>query len=199
MRLTFVLLLLGGLHLPAHAHATPPHATTAGQTASALSGLQAGRTTMQQAEQRWRASQASVTGQFYGNALDSFYNGQAAEVSNLRVIVSEVEGLPRLGTARFSFFDGVLFRIHCSFAAGSRYDDTVQYLSSLYGAPMSSNGQQTYWQNGEVWVSLLADSHGQPVMQQEHRKLARLVRTSNVEVYAAYVVAKPGSRSIQKP
>lgn len=199
MRLLPALFIFCGLQLPAGANANPVTPPTANKQTISLTGLQPGKTTMRQAELIWQARQAGITSQQYGNALDSFYNGQVREVSNLRVVVSEVQGLAGLGKTRFSFFDGVLFRVSCSFAPESRYDDALHYLTGLYGAPMSSSQGQAYWQTGDVWVSLLADSSGQPIMQQEHRKLARQVRTSNVEVYAAYVVAKPPGGSILTP
>lgn len=164
--------------------------------------LQAGHSTMRQSEQLWQRHAGRLLSQRYGNALESFRNDSGREVSNLRVIVSELAGLEQLETARFFFFDGVLFRISGRYARHIGIDEAIRQLSQRYGQPSSVSGserRQAYWDTGEVWVSLLADTQGALNLQIEHRPLARLVRTSNMEVYAGYVVAKPPGRSILMP
>lgn len=199
MRLLPPLFLTVCLLLPA-SHAAPPGVATAATT-YAVQGLQVGRSTLRQSEQLWQSQQATLLSQRYGNALDSFSNGLQREVSNLRVVVSELQQWGNLAQARLWFFDGVLYRLNATLASGNRYDDAVQHLSRQYGAPLSQSSEprQSYWQNGDVWVSLQAGDDGKCVLQLEHRQLARQVRTSNVEVYAAYVVAKPAGRSILSP
>lgn len=198
MRLLFTLLLTACL-LQA-SHASPPP-VTANSANAPLPWLQVGRSTLRQAEQLWQAQQATLLSQRYGNALESFSNGLPREVSNLRVVVSEVQQWGRFAQVKLGFFDGVLYRLNATLAAGYRYDEAVQQLSRQYGTPLSQSNEprQSYWQAGDVWVALQAGDDSKAVLQVEHRQLARKVRTSNMEAYAGYVVAKPAGRSILSP
>lgn len=194
MRLFSTLLLIASL-LPQSGQAIGADST------APLPALQAGRTTLRQAETLWQTQQATLQSQRYGNALESFSNGLDREVSNLRVIVSDVRQWGRLEQARLWFLDGVLYRLSASFATGNRYDELVPQLSRQFGPPLSqaSEPRQSYWQNGDIWLSLQAGDDGKPVLLLEHRRMARQARTSNVEVYAAYVLARPASRDHVSP
>lgn len=204
MRPIIALLALSCLALPAIA--ASPQATLATPNMQAARpgwlDLQAGRATLQQAEQVWQRASGQILARYYGNALDSFRNQGGLAVNNLSVIVVEVAGLEGLDSARFAFFDGVLFRTEARLQAGLTMSDAIQRLSKRYGQPASVSGtplRQAYWQSGDAWVSLQADTEGKLSLLLNHQGLARQVRTSNMEVYAAYVLARPPSRPAPLP
>lgn len=204
MRPIIALLALSCLALPAIAAGTPATPALPG-TPAAQPGwlaLQAGRTSLRQAEQVWQRAAAQITARYYGNALDSFRNQGGQAVSNLSVVVVEVAGLEDLANARFAFFDGVLFRTEARLQAGLSMSDAIQRLSKRYGPPASVSDtplRQAYWQSDDAWVSLQTDSEGSLNLLLNHQGIAKRVRTSNMEVYAAYVLAKRPARPVTPP
>jgi hypothetical protein len=192
-----ITLLLSCLPAPfAHAAPTLAHATTAKRENSlAFMGLLAGESLRGQAESQWQAKQVKVSGQFHGNALESFPFQGEDSIANLRVVVAQVENLPvaELESARFAFFDEVLYKVNARYRRGISYQQALAALVAQYGQPAytSDKGQaRANWQDGNTWLMLSEQSDGQVGLLLEDMQLTRKVRTSNIETYAAYIHAR---------
>lgn len=158
-------------------------------------GLVAGETRRGQAEMLWQQKQASVYSLFHGNALENYPQSGEQTLANLRVVVADIRSLPtpELENARFAFFDDLLYRVSASYRSGVTFQQALDKLGTHYGQPdaqSSSKLQHASWQRGNVWMVLMEQINGQLVLQLEHTQLARKVRTSNTETYAAYIRAK---------
>ncbi len=197
MRHAFTLLiLLAGL--PAMAAPTPALTPASSKPVASklpFMGLVAGETRRGQAERLWQQKQASVYSLFHGNALENYPQSGEQTLANLRVVIADIRSLPmpELESARFAFFDDLLYRVSASYRSGISFQQALDKLGPNYGKPdgQSTTGlQYASWQAGDVWMMLMEQVNGQLVLQLEHTPLARKVRTSNTETYAAYIRAK---------
>lgn len=198
MRHAFTLFMLLTC-LPAMAtpsSALAPASTKPVASKLAFMGLVAGETRRGQAEVLWQQKQATVYSLFHGNALEHYPQSGEQTLANLRVVIADIRSLPipELESARFAFFDDLLYRISATYRSGVTFQQAQEKLAASYGPPdspsSSSSQQHASWQRGDVWLTLMAQINGQLVLQLEHITLARKVRTSNTETYAAYIRAK---------
>ena len=197
MRHAFTLLMLLAC-LPAMAAPSPAHtpaSTKAVASKLPFMGLLAGETRRGQAEMLWQQKQASVYSLFHGNALENYPQSGEQTLANLRVVIADIRSLPmpELENARFAFFDDLFYRVSASYRSGVTFQQALEKLGASYGPPDSQSGssqQYASWQRGDVWLMLMEQIDGQLVLQLEHTPLARKVRTSNTETYAAYIRAK---------
>lgn len=158
-------------------------------------GLTLGKATLSDDQAVWEREGATVTGWGYGDAKPSYVDNDPDGVANERVVLIDVEGLPleRLQSARFGFFDTVLYLVKYEFQDGADFDKIYLQVSAKYGAPQRRGGfgdKVFEWRFGQVVLTLEKKFIGQHTMVFLHKSLLRNVRTSHSEVYAKHIKDK---------
>lgn len=174
----------------------PQSATSAPQPFN----LVLGKATLSEAQATWKKEGASVTGQGYGDAKPSYVDNDPDGVGNERVLIIDVKNLPleRLQSARFGFFDNVLYLVKYQFQDGADFDKIYLQVSAKYGPPQRRGGfgdEFFEWRFGNVLLSLKKEFIGQHTMTFLHEPLLRNVKASHAEVYARHIKAKAQKQS----
>lgn len=148
-----------------------------------------GKSSLDDSKATWNKNNAEVTGQGYGEAKPSYIDNDPDGVANERVQLFDVSGLPldRLQTARFGFFDNVLYLIKYQFQEGADFDKIKSEVIMKYGPPQAHDGfgdeYYTWHFAGGVTLSLKKDFMGKHEMIFLHEPTLKLVQASNQSVY----------------
>lgn len=169
--------------------------TAQAQTSLPLFGLTPGNSSHDTALQQLQQQQASISGEYYGNAQDAFLSTTPENIPNQHVIVTHAHGLAAAGNSQvqLSFFDDMLFEIRLDYPAPASADSPYQALTARYGPPAGygSNQAPTYsWPQPVYTVTLQNRLAGGYALIWRHNALARQVATSNAETLAAHVRQK---------
>lgn len=168
-----------------------PHKVSAPQPFN----LTLGKSTTVEAKSVWIRESAEITGEGYGDAKPSYSDNDPDGVANTRIVLLDVQGLPleRLETARFGFFDNVLYLVRYEFEDGTDFDKLFLQVSSKYGLPEQEDDFITKifnWRFASVVLSLKREFIGKHTMTFIHEPTLRGAKASNAEVYASHVMAK---------
>ena len=183
----------------ANATADTPKKTASSASVPQPFNLALGKATMSEAEEVWQQQGATVTSKGYADAKPSYSDNDPEGIANERAVLVDVNGLPldRLKSARFGFFDNVLYIVKYEFEGGTDFDNLFRQVSSKYGRPQRQGGfgDKFYeWRFGQVLLSLnesFMDGHTLVFL---HEPLIRNVKASNSQVYANHVKAKAKSQ-----